>query len=241
MFAVDGTLFFFGWETVAHRKGHFGAKQANALSAPLQGAHKLADEADVHPEIDAVAVAGGAGQFAQRFQLAGELFLFGEQLTVGFPNQIAGVDEHFAVVAVDDQGLAFDAVDGHVASAHDGGDAERVGDDGAVGIARTFQGDDGAQVVEGQIRHHGRGDLIGNQHGVFRTDRLLVADFLKIGEHALAKFTNVRRAFAQIGILHALEAGDLFQNRLLQSALGPLTSVNAVADVASEGGIIQHM
>ena len=69
----------------------------------------------------------------------------------------------------------------------------------------------------------------------------LAADVLKVREDALAKLPDVCRPFAQVGILHFFEHGGLFKNRLLECALRPLAAADSIADVAGQGGIVEHV
>ena len=80
-------------------------------------------------------VAGDARLVAQGLELPRELLLLFLEAVVQVAHQRSGIDEHLAVVAVDDHGQVLDAGGGHVDGAHDGGDAERVRQDGAVGVA----------------------------------------------------------------------------------------------------------
>ena len=188
-----------------------------------------------------MAVLRHARQAAQTVQLAREILFFGEELAVGVVQQGVGVEEDVAVVAVHDHGLAFHGVDRHVLGAHYGGDAQGVGDDGAVGIARAPQGNDAAQLLHRQLRHHRRRHLLGDQHDVRRVVGFPCAHLLQVGEHPLAELAHVRRALAQVGVLHALEVRRLFEGRLLEGALGGLSMLNALADVAGERGVVEHV
>ena len=67
------------------------------------------------------------------------------------------------------------------------------------------------------------------------------ANVLQAGEHSQAQVLHIRAPFAQVGVLHLLEAADVFADDVLEGALRPLPAADALAHVAGDGVIVEHV
>ena len=123
-------------------------------------------------------VTGNARLVAQRFEFPGELLLLFLEALVKIANWRAGIHEHLAVVPIDDNGSVLEFVDGHVDRTHYRRDAQRVGENRAVGVARSLEGDDAAQALDGQVGHHRGGKFLRHENHVVGIAPSGVADLL---------------------------------------------------------------
>ena len=119
-------------------------------------------------DLDALAVLGHGRPVAQRPVLAVPAGAEAGLVAVGGDHLARGADVHLAGLGVDDDGVALVDALHDAAGVADGGDAQRLGDDGdmalAAGVLQHQAAQPRAVVVEEVGRAHGAGD----QHGVVR-------------------------------------------------------------------------
>ena len=108
-------------------------------------------------------------------------------------------------------------------------------------VPRAFERNDAAQLLDGEVGHHRRGHPFGHQHHVVRRRRSFAADILQVRQYPFAEFAHVLGTLAQVGVLHPFEGRRLFEDRLLERPLRPLAATDALADVARQRGVVEHV
>ncbi len=109
-----------------------------------------------------------------------------------------------------------------------------------MGVARTQYRDQADQAPLGHLAQHGRREFLADQDGVFRIDQAGLVRLLQIGEQPAAQVPHIGGPFAQIGIVHQLEALDMLHHHLAQGALGPLATLDDGGHLVTEGGVVEH-
>ena len=240
LLTVDDQLFLLAGKALVHHERHLGAVQANALGATLLGPGHVGEQAGVDPQRHAVTIQGLAGQTAQGIEALGQLALLLDHVGVLLAQQLAGVGEHLAVVAVDDQLDAVDLRIRQVDRAHHRGDTHGAGENRHMGVARAEHRHQADELALGHLAEHGRRQLLADQDAVVRVFQALLTGLLQIGEQAPAEVLDVGGTLAQVGVVHQFEAIDVLADHLAQGALGPLAGADDVDHLVTQGGVFQH-
>ena len=105
---------------------------------------------DVAQQLDAHAVGRFGRQVAQRLQLRGQRALLFDLVAVAGDRLFVGLQDHQAVIAVDDHQVAAGDVGQERADADDGGNFQAFGDDGRVAAGAADLGDEAADEACGR-------------------------------------------------------------------------------------------
>ena len=240
LLAIGGQLLLLAGKALVDHERHFGTVQADALGAALLGTCNIGEQAGVDPQRHTVAVEGLAGQRAQSVEPFGELALLLDHLGVLLAQQLAGVGEDFAVIAIDDQLDAVDLRVRQVDHTHDRGNAHGTGENRHVGVARAGHRDQTDQLAFRHLAEHRRRQLLADQDGVIRIDQRGLAFFLQVGEQAPTEVAHIGGALAQVCVIHQLETIDVVEHHLAQGALRPLTGTNDLAHLVTQCGVLEH-
>ena len=239
LLAVNLALLFLGRKTLAHEEGNFGAVQAHALGAALQGTGDVCHEPRVHPQRDALIVGRHAGQTAQRLEIAIDLVVLVGDLAKATQDRRGRIQVDIAVVAVHHDRHVAQARVGKVHGAHDRGNAHGAGEDGHVRIAGAADGNQSGDALPGYLPEHRCGQLLAYEYRLLRVLLVLALLGLEIAEHTLAEIFHIHRALAQVRMLHRLEVTDVFDHDLGERSLGPLAGLDEPGYLAANRRVIQ--
>ena len=141
---IGGELLFLGRLVVAGEEQKLGAIEADAVGAAFVALLDFVGELDVAQELNPHAVERLGRQVAERFELAGLRTLLVDLVAIAGDRLLVRMQDHQALVAVDDHRLAAGNFRQERSGADDGRNAERLGDDRRVAAGPANFGDEAA-------------------------------------------------------------------------------------------------
>ena len=104
LLAVNFHLLQLGRKSITHHKRDFGSVQANTFGSALQRNIHIGHQAGVHKQIHSMAIGGFAGQIPHHIELFRQLDLFIDNVLILAHHFGAGLNHHFAAMAIHNQG-----------------------------------------------------------------------------------------------------------------------------------------
>ena len=176
-----------------------GAVQSHAVRPAIDAMIDLVGELDVAQQFDADAVAGFGGQIAERLELGGLDAEFLGLVAVAGQRLFVGLEDHQALVAVDDRQFAAGDVGQERPGAHHGGDFQGLGHDGRVAARPADLGDEAADEAAVEIRGLAGGEVVGqHQHGRGEVGDPLAAAAQQVPQQAFLDVEDVVGPLRQV-------------------------------------------
>ena len=163
---------------------------------------------DVGIEFDLGAVFGGGGGVFQFVQFA--LFAFvGAQFAAVFGKyDVVGVDDEYAVDAVDNHPFVFADELAGVAQADDGRDVQAASQDGGVAGGAAGIGYEGGNALFFQVDGVGGREVVGDEYGVVEQVGIQVEFVARAGQVVVDAFDHLQHvlfAGAQVFVVNRVE------------------------------------
>ena len=217
-----------------------GAEQADAGRARIDRRARVFRQFDVRAQLDARAAQRLRGRKFQPLQLALLERLLALPVRILFQHDRRGIDDHDAVIAVDDDQVVLADQRARVLHADRRRNAETARDDRRMRGASAEIGDEALKRLRLELHHVGRRDVVrDHDHFVARTVHAVRQRHRCAGErlqHALHHLLDVGFALAQVFVFDIVEmarqALELFGQR-------PLHVVAARADQV-DGFLHEH-
>ncbi len=144
----------------------FGAEQPYAVGAGFRQVGDVYLQSGIDVQLDALAVLGDGGLVAQRAVLALAPRTKTGLVAIGGDDAAARPDVHLAAFGVDDDGIALIDPFDDPARLADGGNPERLGNDGNMALPAGVLDDQPAQAGTIVVEQVGRAHAARNKHGV---------------------------------------------------------------------------
>ena len=229
-----------GRKAVAHHERQLGAIQPYARAVFMIGASGLVDQAGIEMQWKGDAIGRLRRQTANTLRLGGQFpFLLGQTLVLA-ANRWRGRWIHAPAVAVDDQLAVLHAADGQISDTHHRRHTHCARQDGDMRRARTGRRDDTHKALRRHLGKLHRAYLFTDQNGIGRVVDLSLVVALQVGEDTTTKIADVRRALAQIDILHTLEHLRMHVNALAQCTRRPLALPDQVDRLGYQTVTAEH-
>ena len=205
---VYAVLFFFVGQGVAVQIEVFAAEEAHAVGAEFVQGFDVFGVFDVGIEFDLGAVFGGGGGVFQFVQFA--LFAFvGAQFAAVFGKyDVVGVDDEYAVDAVDNHPFVFADELAGVAQADDGRDVQAASQDGGVAGGAARVGYEGGNALFFQVDGVGGREVVGDEYGVVEQVGIKVEFVARTGQVVVDAFDHLQHvlfAGAQVFVVNRVE------------------------------------
>ena len=201
-------MFFFVGQGVAVQVEVFAAEEPHAVRAEFVQGFDVFGVFDVGIEFDLGAVFGGGGGVFQFVQFA--LFAcVGAQFAAVFGQyDVVGVDDEYAVDAVDNHPFVFADELAGVAQADDGRDVQAASQDGGVAGGAAGIGYEGGNALFFQVDGIGGREVVGDEYGVVEQVGIKVEFVARSGPivvDAFAHLQHVLFAGTQVFVVNRVE------------------------------------
>ena len=234
---VEGGLFFLVGTFLPFEQKELGSEEPDTLRAGALDEIEFVLEFNVGRERDAAAVGGDRIVVAEGVELRALHLALLFELAVACDRLRRGIGDEPAGIPVQDAGIEGVEIEDGVLESHDGGNAERTGEDRGVGV--------GAALLGGEPEHivpvHGRGgrgsQVVGDEDVLVigLLDHILLAFGCEVAQDALADILDIGSPVAQEGIRNAAHGLELVLHHRVEAVLGILPPLldrlgNAIQD-----------
>ena len=236
--AVYRDLLFLGGKAVANHERYFGSIQADALGAIAQARGNVRQQSGVGIECYVSAIGGYRRQLANLLQLLHQEALVVFQLAVLRQQCRTRVEHYLGAVAIDNHQAIVREV-ANTAGAHDGGNAQRVGQHRRMRQARAFQADNARQHTRRYRGDLGHADL--GAHQDYRPVRghRFGADAAPGVIELVADMVDVFVPGFQVGVVHRPKQLGKVLDSLAQGPRQPVAGNDAFLHMPEEGRVRQ--
>ena len=233
----------FGRLDVGAEVEEFGAVEPDAVGAAIDAMVDFVRKLDIAQQLDADAIERFGRQIAERLELAGLDAGFFGPVAIAGQRLFVGLENHQALVAVDDRQFAAGDVGQERAGADDGGDFQGLGDDRRVAARPADLGHETADEAAVEIGRFARREVMSqDEHGRGKVRDPFAAAAEQMPQQSLFDVEDVIGPLGQVGRLQALEhlgvaaedAADGVFRRVM-----PLT--DHLLQFAAEPRVLEHL
>lgn len=209
---VRGELLLLFRHLLLMHEQELGAEQADADRAGLDGRLRVVGQLDVRVQLDLRAAQRLRRRELQALQLALLQQLLGLAVRIFLEDDRRRIDDHDALVAVDDDQVVLADQRARVLHADRGRNAETARDDRRVRRAPAEIGDERLERLRLELHHVGRRDVVRDDDHVVRAVPGRAVERLRRGrrtgerlQHTLDHLLDVGLALAQVLVLDVVE------------------------------------